>query len=501
MTTICVPICVRRVEDLRGAVDLAAHAGDAVELRLDYLEHPEKALPIARELIDRIAKQIILTMRAPEQGGAGSHCYEERRNFWYRAKDLPKVLFDMESDLVTQSEEFSIDWNRVICSHHDFAGVPSDIDQLYERMVATPANIIKIAMHANDAIDCIPIFHLLERAHREGRNIIAIAMGQAGIMTRILGPSRGSFLTYASVVEGSSTAPGQMTVKDLRELYRIDQIDRETRILGIIGNPVAHSLSPRIHNAAFAASNCDAVYVPIEVHDPTAFMRRMAHPKTREIDWNLGGLSVTAPHKSTVIQCLDSIDVAAKDIGAVNTIVAEGDQLRGYNTDAAGFVSPLRNRFGDLSGARCAVIGSGGAARAVLWSLRSAGAQTTLFARTRERANDLAKRFKAACGPGRPENFKGFDMVINATPMGTRGSTIDETAATAEQLRGVRLAYDLVYNPSETRFLREAREAGCDTLSGIEMLLAQAVEQFKLWKGSAPDQNVMRAAALNALAE
>src|SRR5262249_7780555 len=157
-----------------------------------------------------------------------------------------------------------------------------------------------------------------------------------------------------------------------------------------------------------------------------------------------------------------------------------------------------RRKLGDLRNARCAVIGSGGAARAVLWALRKAGAEATLVARNRERASDLAQRFKAACPPQRPQNLAGFDVVINATPMGTRGPTVDETAANAEQLRGVRLAYDLVYNPSETRFLREARGAGCDVLGGIEMLLAQAVEQFKLWTGREPEKDVMRAAALNA---
>jgi len=238
----------------------------------------------------------------------------------------------------------------------------------------------------------------------------------------------------------------------------------------------------------------------MEVQDAIAFMRRMAHPNTREIDWNLRGLIVTAPHKAAVMQCLDWIDASAKDIGAVNTIVADDDRLLGYNTDAEGFLSPLRIKLGDLRGVRCAVIGSGGAARAILWALRKAGAEATLVARNRERANDLAQRFKAACPPRRPEKFSGFDVVINATPMGTLGPTVNETPATAEQLCGVRLAYDLVYNPSETRFLHEARAAGCDTLGGIEMLLAQAVEQFKLWTGSEPDREVMRVAALKALA-
>jgi 3-dehydroquinate dehydratase/shikimate dehydrogenase len=501
MVKICVPVCVRRVEELSGAVDLAASVGNLVELRMDYFDDPLTALSELPQIIERTKSQLIVTMRPAEQGGAGRHTSEARRSFWFRAKELPKVWFDLEFDLLTASNELSIDTTRLICSHHDFKSVPDNLDELYSRMSATLANSIKIAVQANDATDCLQIFRLLNRARTDGRDLIAIAMGAAGIMTRILGPSLGSFLTYGSVDDENATAPGQLTARDLRELYRVDQINSRTEIFGIMGQPVSHSLSPAIHNAAFAAANTNAVYVPMEVQDAKSFMRRMAHPKTRELDWKLRGLSVTAPHKSTVIQYLDEIDPTAKEIGAVNTIVAKDNQLFGYNTDAEAFISPMRARLGDLRDARCAVIGSGGAARAVLWALRKAGAEATLVARNRERANDLAQRFKAACPARRPETFSAFDVVINATPMGTRGPTIAETPVTAEQLRGVRMAYDLVYNPSDTRFLREARAAGCKTLGGIEMLLAQGVEQFKLWTGCEPDQTAMRAAAASALSK
>jgi 3-dehydroquinate dehydratase/shikimate dehydrogenase len=501
MAKICVPVCVRRIDELNEATQQAARLGDMVELRLDCLEDPEAAIPIVRELVDQSGTDLVVTMRAANQGGEGSHSEDARRSFWLRAKELPKVWFDVEFDFLNQTNDLSIDPTRLICSHHDFEGVPGNLDELYSQMSATSPRSIKLAVQANDAVDCLPIFQLIDRARTKGLPLIAIAMGSAGVMTRVLGPARGSFLTYGSIDDESGTAPGQITARDLRELYRVDQIDSQTQIFGIVGKPVGHSLSPKIHNAAFAAAGMNAVYVPMEVQDAMAFMRRMAHPNTRELDWDLRGLSVTAPHKATVMQCLDGIDGTAKDIGAVNTIVAKDRRLLGYNTDAEGFISPMQRRVGDLKGLRCAVIGSGGAARAVLWALRKAGAEATLVARNRERANDLAQRFRAACPPQRPEKFNAFDVVINATPIGTRGSTVNETPATAEQLRGVRLAYDLVYNPSETRFLREARDAGCDTLGGIEMLLAQAVEQFKLWMGSEPDQEVMRAAALNSLAD
>src|SRR5205085_3172418 len=229
------------------------------------------------------------------------------------------------------SGDMPVDWGRVICSYHDFTGVPDDLEKIFERMAATPAGMIKIAVQAGDATDCLRIFNLLERAQAEGRKMIAVAMGEAGAMTRILGPARRSFLTYASLQDDDGTAPGQLTANELREVYRIDQIDLDTQVFGIMGQPVRQSLSPRIHNASFTAGGINAVYIPFAVQDALQFIRRMIHPRTRELDWKLGGLSVTAPHKSTVMQALDWIDTTAREIGAVNTIVAEDDQLLGYN--------------------------------------------------------------------------------------------------------------------------------------------------------------------------
>ncbi|PYS24481.1 MAG: shikimate dehydrogenase [Acidobacteria bacterium] len=518
MTKICVPVCVDRIDKMREAVERASQVADIVELRLDYLSESELAQSNEIRAVVRFTKRpVILTLRPAEYGGHRAMNTQDRlffriqnlsvvrekspRNYWDLELDLALILEQREKEGNDVAGWGSVDWKHTICSHHDFVGIPRDLDGLYKAMAATPAAIIKIAVQADDAIDCLPIFRLLEHAQRERRELIAIAMGQAGIMTRVLGPSRGSFLTYASIDEDNKTAPGQLTAKELRELYRVDQIGRETQIFGIIGNPVSHSLSPRIHNASFAASDLNAVYIPMQVDDARPFMLRMAHPKSRELDWNLRGLSVTAPHKSTVMSFLDWIDPSAKEIGAVNTIVVRDDQLLGYNTDAAGFISPLRERFGSLNGVRCAVIGAGGAARAVLWALRNADANVALFVRDVEKATALSNQYDLSCDQLENARFESFDIVINAAPLGTRGEHEDRTAARAEQLRGVRLAYDLVYNPPETRFLREAREAGCETLSGVEMLLYQAVEQFKLWTGSEPDRPTIREAAMRALTQ
>ncbi len=509
---VCVPVCEGRAVDLRGAVERAGRVADIIELRLDYLQGDElfKALRNLPSLISASPRPVIVTLRPVDQGGQREMDNLTRLVFWVEhfLYGKPHVDFaDIELDLALlfrererEEDRGILNWGRVICSHHDFGGVPEDIEKIYEQMAATPARILKLAVRADDATDCIQVFRLLERARSEGRDFIAVAMGSHGVVTRILGPARGGFLTYASLDLSHASAPGQLGATELRELYRVDRLDRQTEVMGLVGSPVAHSLSPHIHNAAFAAAGLNAVYVPFDVRDATSFLRRMVHPRTREVELNLRGLSVTTPHKTVVMESLDAVEENAREIGAVNTIVFEEDGLRGYNTDAAALVAPLKDRGTHLAGARCAIIGAGGAARAALWGLAKEGARLTLFARDASKAAPVAEKFGAACEQLDGATFDGFELVVNATPLGTRGAREDETPALAAQLRGARLAYDLVYNPAETRFLREASAAGCDTLGGLPMLIAQAAEQFRLWTGREAPAGVMQETARRVLA-
>lgn len=508
---ICVPVCESRASELTGRVMDAAASADFVELRMDCLPGAQFALALRH--LDELRsasgpRPLILTLRPAEQGGTREIDILNRLAFWvehFLYDDAYDGFADIELELlqlIRQSEDErwrKLDWSRVICSHHDFTGIPAGLEKIYERMAATPARILKLAVNASDITDCIPVFHLLERARSQGREMIAIAMGPHGIATRILGPSRGSFLTYATLDNTQATAPGQLGVRRLRELYHIDRINLQTKIMGLMGSPVSHSVSPQIHNSAFAARGINAVYLPLEVRDAKEFLRRMVHPRSRELDWRLRGLSVTAPHKSTVIELLDYVEQSAREIGAVNTIVVEEDKLVGYNTDAAAFLEPLRDRAVTLGGARCALIGAGGAARSALWALRREGADVTLFARHVEKARPLAEKFGAVCAPLEDARFSGFELVINATPLGTLGPSEDKTPATACQLQGARLAYDLVYNPARTRFMREATEAGCESIGGLAMLVAQAAAQFSLWNGEDAPLDSMREAAEQAL--
>lgn len=488
---ICIPVGAAEFDEFRTLCERAAGMADVVELRLDYLR--EIDFEKLFSLIHSIECQTLLTFRPKEQGGRSNANLKERLQFWSKAKNLPVSFFDFELDLAEAlKDEKEIDWQRVIISHHDFEKTPDDLEMLYERMSQTPAYIIKIATQANDITDCLAHFRLLERAKSEGRELIPIAMGEAGKITRILAPSRGAFLIYAALDDEQATAPGQVTAKDLRELYRVNQINEQTKIIGLMGQPVSHSLSPHTHNAAFESCEVDSVYLLFDVGDISSFLTRIVKTQTREVDLNFRGLSVTAPHKQTVMKQLDWIDGTAKEIGAVNTIVIENDLLRGYNTDAKGFIEPLKNVYGNLRDARCALIGAGGAARAAVWALRREGANVTIFVRDVEKAKEFDVNVKLLSD----SKFSGFDIVVNTTPLGTKGKLENETPATAEQLYGVGLIYDLVYNPLTTRFMREAQVVNVPTIGGLAMLVAQAMEQFKLWTGLDAPMDVMSRAAV-----
>ncbi len=514
---LCVPVCVRRASELRAAVARAAEVADIIELRLDCLAD-DAQLAAAHAEIKQLRsvhpRPFIFTFRATEQGGQRALAEAARIRFWQQClpdwqRDAARPDFvDIELELL-EAQRAAV-WPTahadaqlqptLICSHHDFTGVPADLAAIYERMTRTPAQVLKLAVQAHDATDCLPLLHLLARAQREGRELIAIAMGTAGLLTRILAPARGAFLTYGALDTEHAPAPGQPSAHELRDLYRVHTLNEQTEVFGLIGAPVAHSLSPHIHNAALAAVGLNAVYLPFEVRDANAFMRRMAHPRTRELDWPLRGLSVTAPHKQTIMAHLDFIDPAAREVGVVNTIVFADDELHGYNTDATAALAPLAGVL-ELRGARVAVIGAGGAARALLWGLQRAGANTTIFARNLTDARTLADNFGATVNTLADARFASFDLVVNATPLGTRGPAADETPATTAQLHGARAAYDLVYNPAETRFMHAARVAGCAFVcGGLSMLLAQAARQFELWTGQPAPVAVMRAAAETQLA-
>ena len=254
-----------------------------------------------------------------------------------------------------------------------------------------------------------------------------------------------------------------------------------------------------MHNIAFETERLNGVYLPFAVRDVESFFKRMVHPRTRELDWRLRGLSVTAPHKLAVMKSLDWIDEHAREVGAVNTVVVEDERLLGYNTDTDGLLQPLLEKVEALAGMKVAIIGAGGAARAAVWALQKNDADVTVFGRDSQKTKALADRFGVSSRDLLSANFSDYNIVINATPLGSPGGLKNETPALARQLKGVRLVYDLVYNPVNTRLLQEARTAGCEVLGGLHMLVAQAAIQFKLWTGCTTSSSLLYDRALHAL--
>jgi 3-dehydroquinate dehydratase / shikimate dehydrogenase len=493
---VCAVIADATMDAARTAIKRAASIADMIEVRLDYLRDFDFAdLDGLRALLEGKPLPAIITCRATSEGGKQQVDDHIRLRLLIEGARQAADYCDIEASHYAQASALSPDISRLIVSYHNFDETPVDLDSVYDRLIALPAAVHKIVTRANTITDALAIFNLLERARREGTRLIAIAMGQAGIITRVLGPSRGSFLTYGSLASGKESAEGQLTCEELIDLYRVRRLSRGTSITGIIGSPVGHSASPAMHNRAFAELDLDFVYLPFEVDGLAEFFGRFVNPATRELDWTLRGLSVTIPHKSAVIPLLDEVNETASKVGAVNTVVVSEGRLIGYNTDVQGSMGPLE-KVCALTGENCAVIGAGGAARAVISGLLERGAGVRVFARNSRAAKSMSESFCVAVSPIESLASSDVRVVINTTPVGMRGHSEGSTPLPGEALQGRLIVYDLVYNPLETKLLIDARAAGCRTISGLEMLIAQAALQFELWTGKKPPIGTMRSAAL-----
>src|SRR5215204_3053371 len=323
---ICVSVCAETTDEIIEQIKRAEDLADMIEIRFDCLAESETQkvwnAPASK-------KDELSTFRPKEQGGKRSLSIEERLSFWNNDKAERGWSNFFTTGNETAWADFEIDlykmsatWNRrnMICSHHDFNGVPQNLDEIYETLNTTNADVLKIAVQTNDITDAIPVWKLLEKAKEENRQIIPIAMGESGKWTRILGLAHGAFMTYAALDAGQETAPGQVSARDLIEVYRAKELDENTEVYGILGSNTSVSMSPYIHNTAFKHHGLNSVFVPLQVHDLDDFMRRMVKPATREINLNFKGFSVTLPHKQAIIKHLDFLDETARKIGAVNTV-------------------------------------------------------------------------------------------------------------------------------------------------------------------------------------
>jgi 3-dehydroquinate dehydratase / shikimate dehydrogenase len=447
----------------------AASGVDLVELRVDGVAD----LDVAGALEGR-SHPVIVTCRPTWEGGRFEGSEDGRRAILARALDRGAEYVDVEwragfSEIIVQAP------GRVVVSSHDFAGVPADLDARVLAMRQTGAGTIKIAVTATRLTDTL---RLLDIA-RDG-NAIVIGMGAPGICTRLLAARFGSRWTYA----GDAVAPGQIPAGQMLERYRFRSVRPETKLYGVVTANAMHSLSPVLHNAAFSASGIDAVYVPFQAADFDDFL---AFADALGVE----GASVTIPFKLDALGAADGADDLTRAAGAANTLRRRQDAWEATNTDIAGFIEPLQALLpGALEGTRVAVLGAGGAARAVVVALTSRGAQVTVHARRLEQAQDVAVLgATAALLPPTPESW---DVLVNTTPLGGPASR-DESPLPGGPFTG-RLVYDLNYGAGDSRLVREARAAGCLALDGLPMLIAQAERQFEWWTGERPPAGVMAAA-------
>jgi 3-dehydroquinate dehydratase/shikimate dehydrogenase len=465
-----------------------------VELRLDYLQGE---VQVKRLLKDRPCP-VIVTCRRKSDGGRWEHTEDMRMRLLRTAIVEGADYIDLEDDVAATVPRYG--GTKRIVSHHDFAKTPADLTLLHKRLASMDADIVKIATMANHPTDNL---RMLQMVHASKLSTVGICMGDIGVPTRILGGRGGAPFTYATFNEERALAPGQIGWRQMREMYRYDSITPATRIYGVVADPVAHSLSPVVHNAALTAAGIDAVYLPFRV--PAEQIDEFISGASR---WPLAGVSVTIPHKEAVLRHATRVDDLVKSIGAANTLSFAADGISASNTDATAAVESLMAALqgeepssgGAANGLKTAlVLGAGGAARAVSFGLKQRGIEVTLASRTLERAKKIAAEVGCKAVDWAARHRMPYDCVVNATPVGMHPN-VDESPYEKEHLRPYMVVFDTVYNPENTLLIKEARSVGCRIVTGVDMFVRQAAIQFRIWHGTEPPAQVMRDALKRATA-
>ena len=473
---------------------LAEHGIRLVELRLDYIEGP---VQVARLLRDRHCP-VIATCRRAVDGGRWAQSEETRRLVLRTAIVEGADYVDLEDDIAASVPRYGA--TKRIISHHDFHKTPADLESLHARLAALDADVVKIATMANHPTDNLRMMELVRTARIP---TVGICMGDIGMPTRVLAGRYGAPFTFATFHEDRVMAPGQIGWRQMRDLYRYDSITTATRIYGVVADPVAHSLSPVVHNAAVQAAGIDAVYLPFRV--PAEQIDEFLE---RATNWPLSGLSVTIPHKESVLKHALRQEDLVTAIGAANTLSFEPAGVAASNTDATAAVESLRAalaeqeaeeiaaggavRKGDGLGLKTAlVLGAGGAARAVAFGLKQQGVDVTVSSRTLERSKRIAAEVGCKSVDWNARSRVPYDCVVNATPVGMHPN-VNETPYAKEHLRSYMVVFDTVYNPENTLLVKEARAVGCRIVTGVDMFVRQAAIQFRIWHGAEAPEQVMR---------
>ena len=476
---LCVTVTADTTAELRTRRDQVVDA-DLIELRVDTVKDPSAAAALAGR-----KKPVIFTCRPKSQGGHFAGSEEERRAILSEALALGAEFVDLEfkgscADLMERTGG-----RRIVLSHHDFDGVPADLPELAQAMLSSGAEVVKLAITARGLRDNVTLRNIAKGTRVP---MSLIAMGEAGLPSRVLATWIGSCWTYA----GNGVAPGQISDQVMHDEYRFRRIGARTAVYGVLGKPVSHSVSPVMHNAAFRAGHLDAVYLPLAASDFDDFLA-FAN------DAPMAGVSVTAPFKVNAFETADECDPVSRRIQSVNTLRRDGARWLGCNTDVTGFLAPLESTL-RVRGIRAAILGAGGAARSVSVALASAGVRVTIAARRQDQAQSVAALTGAAVTAWPPDPAS-WDLLVNTTPVGTSPNSAVSPLPNDYLFHGGGVVYDLVYNPPHTRLLQDAARAGCRTIGGLDMLVAQAQAQFEWWTGRKPPDKVMRDAAVARLQE
>ena len=486
---VCLALSGDTIEDMLAVAESMARDNPFLEFRLDYLKQPLAAFSkIHRFLETHHYVTAIGTCRRAENGGKFKGSLASQLEVLSKALAAGCQIVDLElqSALKTKAEAMARLRGRagLILSFHDFRAT-RNLEETLEKMLKIPADFYKVVTTATTLSDNVAMMKFLQ-THGGKHALIGLCMGEQGIISLVLGVRAGSAFTFGAVdaEAGLQTAPGQISARDLRGIYRIDQVDAATRIYGVAGDPIGHSLSPVIMNTALRRENVNGVYLPLHAKTLKDLIQCV-----RGIP--LHGLSITMPYKQAIVPHLDNTDAHTAKIGACNTVVrgAEG-KLYGFNTDIAGVIRPLEQRL-TIDGAKVLVLGAGGAARAAVFGLKERGAEVWILNRTSVKGQKLARQAKAHSIKRADLRKAAFDVIINATPVGM-GNTRD-CPLKDEEIQA-RVVFDIVYEPVETHLLQVARAKGISVIPGVEMFVQQAARQFEIWTGKpAPAGDMLRA--------
>ena len=492
LTKVCVAIIGATPAEMIEKATSVVKETPFLEFRLDYLEKPLLALPKFKHFFAaNTAATAIATCRRAAGGGKFAGSVAAEVEILSKAAEAGFHLADLELQSAEALKRADLQKLRdtgiaLIISHHDF-NATKDLDGIYARIAKFAPDFVKIVPTAKALVDNVTLIRFLERMN-DHTNIIGICMGDAGVISRVLGVRAGSAFTFAAATMGEETGPGQIAARTLIETYRIDHVDAATKVYGVAGNPIRGSLSPIMMNTAFRRETVNAVYLALQTAKLSDLLK-LVH----EIP--IQGLSVTMPLKQDIMAHLERTDPLSAKIGACNTVlrVPSGEnagKLFGFNTDVAGIVGPLEKRM-SLRGAKVLVLGAGGAGRAAVFGLRDKGAEVFILNRTAETAHKLARQSGSKTIKKDAVSKTTFDVILNATPVGMAGNKAAPLLE-AKDLN-TKLVFDLVYNPLETPLLHMARQMSIPIITGVEMFVQQGARQFEIFTGKpAPEEEMFR---------